>query len=78
MTHKVEPATDPCWSSPDYRTARLQGLIAFYGLPTKRIVELTGHDPVTVKHWRSGRYRQIPTPVLRSLIYDLMSAQNAD
>lgn len=77
MTQTVEPVSDPRWADPDYRTARLHGLIAIYGLSCEDISDLTGHSLSLVRHWRSGRYKTITVPVLRSLIYDLMSRANA-
>lgn len=78
MSLAVPPASDPCWADPDHRTARLRGLIALYGLSGQDIADITDHSLSLARHWMSGRCKTIPTPILRSLIYDLMSRENAN
>lgn len=76
MTDRIAPATDPCWADPEYRTARLRGLIALYGLTQKDISKLTGGGKSVVLHWMSGKHKIIPTVVLRCMMYDLMSGHH--
>jgi hypothetical protein len=68
---KIAPASDPTWANAQYRTSKLMGLIALHELSSADVAKLTNKSESMVNQWRYGKYRVIPTEVLRSLIYDL-------
>ncbi len=73
MSNRILPASDPVWNDPEYRTARLRGLMELYNLRAKDVAQITDVSLSRVKHWSSGKYWPISKCELRCLMYDLMS-----
>jgi hypothetical protein len=73
---KIAPASDPVWAEAQHRTSQLLGLIALHDMSSAEVAKLTNKSESMVNQWRYGKYRVIPTEVLRALIYDLQPEDN--
>lgn len=62
---------DACWNDTAWRTTTFQQVVSENNLTLDMVSKLLDRDYNVVRHWHSGKYKQIPRAMLRLLILEL-------